>query len=359
MVTRRFLAVLVLLIAAMVGAATPALALGGTDSNGPSGGSGGGNQTQGSDNGSAFGTARSCALYATSTSFGMSCASDDGGPQPPKLNDELHGQDPPVCWDAYLTPEIAFAKYGVNTIPDTTYNTYLHTCVTGLDVKAPLSQQPGLNVHQTLIDIDKTKNAPCPDADVTHPSASEIAGVNMTCVLTVKDPQTVVSDFVANEATGIPAVTIVEHPAIDHVRTQVDTTFTDSVPCPGCTNDDTKTPVEDHGGVQMWAQMDGLNDAEPFKILPMGPNNKDTDPWNGPDQQECAGTVDITAKDRCHYTYHQSSLTQPGHYYPFRAVATWRVFYDDGTGRKQLAVFHKYDDVRLPVSDVQALVVPH
>ncbi|WP_375493229.1 hypothetical protein [uncultured Jatrophihabitans sp.] len=360
MVMRRLLVIVAVLVAAAVGAATPALAIGDTSGTGPGGGSAGGDQTQGSDSGSAFTTAGRCALYANSSSFGMACVGGGGGATPPTIQQLLgKGQKPPVCWDTYLKPVLAFVKYGVVQPPDAGYNTFLHTCLTGLNLDAPLAQQPGLNLRQTLIDIDKTKSRPCrpPNGDVTAPLPNEFAGVNMTCYLQVRNPQTKVTQFIASQPATIPSVTIVTHPAIDHVRTQVDTTFTDHVPCPGCSGLGTKTKVVDEGGgVRMWAQMDGLNDPEPFKILPRG--HTDTDQWNGPDEQKCAGTAALTSPDRCHYTYRQSSSQQAGHYYPFRAVATWRVFYDDGTGPKQLALFHKYDDVRLPVSDVQTLVIP-
>ena len=64
-----------------------------------------------------------------------------------------------------------------------------------------------------------------------------------------------------------------------------------------------------------------------------------------------------TTPDACWWEYTQASTCQPGQIFPFRAEADWTVYYDGGGAPQVLASFQKYDDLTLPVFDVQTLVV--
>jgi hypothetical protein len=339
---------------ALFGAAAPALALGGTtgsdstttSSSSSSGSDTSSSQTSGGDGGPVHGQRRSCSLYATSSSYGLSCISGGSG-DAPKVKDLLGNSPAPTCWDTPVSPGDARDQYGETVPDDRDYDYFVLSCITGLDLNAPLFDQPGLNLSQKLVEIKMGAPA-CPDPKTTPFSPAQLTGDDTHCLLELIGNQSKVTGFLASDNAQIPDVTIVTHPSTV-VRTQVDTVFTDAADCNDCSDNGTKTAPKSAGGVTMYAQLDS------FRILPYGPYSND--PTDGKDAVgPCAGTADWTAKDACHYTYPRSSADQPGHAYPFRAVATWSVRIEGEDA--PFATFHKYDDLKLPVGDVQTLVIP-
>ncbi len=355
MVKRLGASLIALLACAILGLAAASAA--GAEGNLPTGGSSsGGSSSSGSsdtsdqsssgDGGPVHAQRRSCSLYANASSYGLSCISGGSG-SAPLVKTLLDGDPKPTCWDTVVSPEDAASQYGETVPDDRDYDYYLLSCITGLDENSTLFDQPALSLSQKLIEITKGTPA-CPDPKKTSFTAAQLSGDDTHCLLELIGNQSKVTGFLASDSAQIPNITIVTHPSTV-VRTGVDTVFTDAAVCDDCTDNGTRTAPESAGGVTMYAQMDS------FTILPYGPYSND--PSDGKDAVgPCDGTADPSAAGACHYTYRHSSSDQPGHAYPFRAVATWSVHIvgEDAP----FAVFHKYDDLKLPVADVQTLVIP-
>jgi len=275
-----------------------------------------------------------CSLYATSSSFGLSCLTVRGTDHAKTVKQILAGDPASFCWDELIPADELADKYGYVEIPQSPY--YVHSCMTGLDVNSTLYVQPGVHLDQKVIEI--ARGAPdCPrDAHKRIPEA--LTGF---CVMTLThNQQTVVS--ATDLADGqIPGITIVTEPSTK-VRTNEAVAYVDA----GTDGDHaTVTPRYQVGGVTMWAEMGT------YSILPYGPDGV-RQPCKGTEQVGRGDTPD-SKPDACWWTYPLSSAGQPNQVYPFRAEAGWTVYYRDGAGTHTLASFLKYDDLELPVSDIQ------
>ena len=275
------------------------------------------------------GTVSNCSVYATASSFGLSCLGSGGAGDAPSVKDIL-GKDPvPTCWDAAISPSDLQHIYEYTQNNEAPY--YRHNCITGLDLGSSPYSQPGLVLSQEVIEIPRAAGT-CGK----QPYLPEQTG---TCVMTLTDKQHEVVDTFASQDAQIPGVVVATYPC-SRVRTGVPTAYVDLAD-----NGDKRTADYKVGGVTMYAAMDS------FTIYPYGP---------GGQSKTCDGTADVGPSDTpdtkpaaCWWTYPKSSNAQPNEVYPFGADATWTV-YVNGTA---FATFHKYSDLQLPVFDVQTLVV--
>jgi hypothetical protein len=279
-----------------------------------------------------------CSLYATSSSFGLSCLTGHGTDQAKTVKEILAGDPSAFCWDELIPADELAAKYGYVENPDAPY--YLHSCMEGLDVNSTLYVQPGVHLDQKVIEIARGASD-CP-RDENKRIAQSLTGL---CVMTLTDHQQTVVTATDLADGQIPGITIVTVPSTK-VRTNEAVAYVDA----GTDGDHaTVTPRYRVGGVTMWAAMDS------YAILPYG---------QGVLRQACDGTEQVGPGDTpaskpeaCWWTYRLSSAGQAGQVYPFRAEARWTVYYQDGAGTHTLASFVKYDDLHLPVSDIQTVVV--
>lgn len=279
---------------------------------------------------------RACSLYATSSNFGLSCIT--GGAGDVRTVRDILGKTgkkdnpPPTCWDDPISAQDLQQKYEYAPNPDAPY--YLHTCITGLILSNSLYYQPSVQLNQQVIEIPK--GAP----DCAKPYTDAMTG---GCVMTLTAEQRKVVSSVNGADAQIPGITILTRPSTK-VRTNEKLTFVDA-DATGLNVPVGKTTV---GGVTLWAQMTD------FKIFPYGPDGVSVvcDGSDvGPDGAALAG------KHPCRWAYPKSSAGQPGQVYPFRAEADWTVYYDAGAGPRVLQSFQKYDDLSLPVSDIQTIVI--
>jgi hypothetical protein len=331
----RALALVVAALTCLVLTAVPAVA----SVDGNPGGSphpnpgGGGSQSQAGD--PAQTTVKSCSLYATASSFGLSCITGSGGATT-TVKQVLGKDKPPTCWDERISDADLANKYGYVQNPDAPY--YLHTCLSGLDVDKSLYYQPNLQINQWVIEIPigaKPCKQPFTDAEVG------------TCVMWLTRNQQKIVSATTGQVAQIPGITITTQPST-RVRSNEAVAYVDAATAAGGHRD--YTPKYQVGAVAMWAQMTG------FKIYPYGPDGQSL---------ACEGTASVSRTDTpqtkpaaCWWTYDQSSAQQPGQVYPFRAEADWTVYYQVlGGAPVRFASFQKYDDLKLPVYDIQTLVI--
>lgn len=354
MVTRRRGLGLLMTVAILL-AAAPGTASG----RGQSGGSSS-TQHQSSSGGSATASNGDCTFYANPARFGVAC-----GPAVTTVREVLTlGGVPlvhPDCWDEII-PVQKLHYYGyTQTTNGPPY--YIHSCATGhwLDENSPHTQ-PGVEISQIIITI------PIGSPVCDKPWQDRFPG---TCVATLThNQQTLVTDM--ETGGSIPSIALTTHPSTT-VRTNVLTGFGDTAFDLNGNLVGQATPKYTVGGVTMWAVMDR------YLIYPYGPGNNaagnncyDRAPighfpttvtpgtcerCNGPTALDDSSTP-ASAPDACWWTYPKSShLQQTNESYDFRAEADWTVWYDDGGGPTPLASFKKYDDLDLPVYDVQSVNV--
>lgn len=272
---------------------------------------------------------QNCSVYATASSFGMSCLGAGGSGDVRTVKDILGKDKPPTCWDERISDATLQSVYEYTQNPDAPY--YLHTCISGLNLTSSPDNQPGLVLSQDVIEI------PIQAQSCKEPYTAAMTG---TCVMTLTVNQHTVVSAVRSQSAQIPGVVIATYPS-NRVRTAVPTAFVDRA-----NGGETRTADYNIGGVTMYAAMDS------FAIYPYGPQ--------GGTKKPCDGTADVSPSDTpaskpraCWWTYDKSSAGQPNQVYPFRAEATWTVYVNG----KPFATFGKYSDLRLPVYDVQTLVV--
>jgi hypothetical protein len=280
-----------------------------------------------------YGHVRNCPLYATASSFGMSCISGSGGVQARTVKEVLDGDDPPGCWDERISADDQVNKYGLADAPDGT-SYYLHYCVTDLDLNAPVGSQRAMQLNVQILEIPNDA-PPCPS-----PQPADRQG---RCVMTLTQNQQQVVEMSELRGGQIPPIVIVPQPST-RVRTNQAVAYQNRGGA-----GETRTNVFQVGAVRMWAELTR------FDIQPYGPSDE---------RITCDGSVRVTDADTpnsmpsaCWFTYPASSAEQADHVYPFRAEADWTVYVDAGLGPVVFARFQKYDDLRLPVYDVQTLVV--
>ena len=356
---RTFRATLLAVLATVVtlSGAAPAAAydLGGSGSGGTGGGGsgngsgGGGLGGTGSGSGGSSGdpaqtTVKTCSLFATSGSFGLSCISGDGTGNAKTVKQILGKQPLPTCWDSRIPDDELASKYQYQQNPDAPY--YLHTCIAGLNPDSSPSVQPDAQINQVVLEIP-TGAKPCYNYDEAKKKATPFTAEQVgTCVMTLTQRQHQVVSGGRDLNTQIPGIIVAPQPST-RIRTNEDVAYQNVATAPGGTA--TRTPTINAGGVRMWAAMDR------YRILPDGPD--------GP-SKTCNGSVSVGPDDSrqstpnaCWWEYTQASTYQPGQTFPFRAEADWTVYYDGGGGPQVLASFQKYDDLTLPVFDVQTVVV--
>lgn len=314
---------------ALLAVAPSAVATGGQPPVDPGGGKNGGGGS--SSGGPVFGSAGGCSLFANASSFGMSCVTGGSVVAGKSVKTVLDGDKAPNCWDELIADP---GKYGMQAAPDGSYHWYMHYCISGLDVNAPVNEQPGLQLDPKLITIQTG----APDCPSPQPVSKE-----GQCVMTLTSHQRQVVELGALQGGQIPPIVLVSFPSTK-VRTNEQVAFENRGG-----DGMTKTPVYHVGGVSMWAV------ETAFKIYPDGPN--------GP-AKTCDGATLLqqgdtpqTNPDACWWKYGQSSAQQPDQAYPFRAEADWSVMVSDANGTKVFASFEKYWDQPLPVFDIQTLVV--
>jgi hypothetical protein len=280
-----------------------------------------------------YGHVRNCSLYATSSGFGMACVSGSVGVQSRTVKQVLDGDDPPGCWDERISADDQVTKYGLSDAPEGT-SYYLHYCVTDLDLNAPVASQRAMQLNVQILEIPNDAQ-PCPS-----PQPADRQG---RCVMTLTHNQQQVVELAQRANGQIPPIVIVPQPST-RVRTNQAVAYQDRGG-----DGTTRTSVFQVGAVRMWAQLTR------FSIQPYGPAEQ---------QITCDGSMRVTDADTeastpqaCWFTYPASSAEQTDHVYPFRAEADWTVYVDAGLGPQVFARFQKYDDLRLPVYDVQTLVI--
>jgi hypothetical protein len=290
-------------------------------------------------------TVRNCSLYANPNNFGYVCLGGDAG-DVTTVKQILHGDPPPTCWDQPVSQSDAVSLYGLDPNPASPY--YLRSCITGLDLNRSVYYQPGLQLNQEIIEIAvNSPNCPLPlkQQDLN----------NRRCVATLTNHQQQVVTFAKPDQADIPPVTLVTHPSTK-IRTNVDSTYADR-PLDAAGNPLPDRIDKEADGVHLWAEM------TEYKVLPYGPDGGHAvsckvGPDNGLNDDAQMTDPPCTGPPRLQWTYTASSADQPEQAYPLRIQADWTVFYIDGAGQaRRLATFEKYDDVKLPVYDVQALVV--
>lgn len=299
---------------------------------GPGGGGGGGGGGGQSSSGHGATThVQSCSLYATSSSFGLSCLTHHGVGHVTTVKDIL-GKQPPPCWDEQIVLGDLADKYDIDpsTVnPDAPY--YLHTCITGLDYDQSLYYQPNAQLNQVVTEIPNGSGE-CP-----KPYTDDMIG---HCIMVLTHEQQIIVNAIRSRGTRIPTFTIVPTPSTT-VRTNQTTVFV-ATPTKDNGAAVTRTPYFELGGVTLWAERVG------FWIYPYGPDGK---------RIACSGG-DTGSTDDCAWAYPQSSADQDGSVYPFRAEADWNVYYRVGGVTQQLGdTFKKFDDLPMPVYDVQTVVV--
>ena len=280
-----------------------------------------------------YGHVRNCSLYANASSFGLSCARGSSDVQTKTVKEVLHGSKAPGCWDESISAQDQVEKYGLPDAPDGTHY-YLHYCVTDLNLNAPVGTQDALQLNVQILEIpDGAK--PC-----DSPQPADQQG---RCIMTLDHNQTLVVQLSELAGGQIPPIVIVQQPST-RVRTNQAIAYQNRGG-----DGQTRTSTYQVGAVRMWAQLGA------FSIHPYGPDGRSI---------ACDGSVAVSDTDTpdtkpraCWWTYPASSAKQDGQVYPFRAEADWTVYVDDGTGARPFAHFEKYDDLRLPVYDVQTLVV--
>lgn len=349
-----------LLFGVISGSASAAPAAGGLGDNGPppraatATGS-----TSGSDGGPVQKAVQNCAMYANASNFGVACLTGGGTGKVQSVRDVLGTDALPTCWDDPISAQDLAKKYLQVNIPAAPY--YLHSCVTGIIETNSMYNQPKLQLNPLVIEL--RVGAP----DCPKPYDESMVG---TCRMTLTAKQrSLVSGFELSEAQ-IPPITIVPVPSAK-VRTNEAVAFVDVATDANGKPVTTRTPDYRAGGVTMWAQMTG------YGIFPNGPSPR-TDTCrpvsggasSGPPSQTnrcylaCDGTALVpagatpdSAPHACWWRYPKSSANQPGKVYPLRAEADWSVYYRDAGGTHTLQRFHKFDDLTLPVSDIQTVVI--
>ncbi|MBN9619528.1 MAG: hypothetical protein J0H43_07330 [Actinobacteria bacterium] len=319
-----------------------------TNPGSPGGGShsGGGNSSGGSQSSGSGGTqsgsgsagteqVRNCFLYASSSGFGLTCVSGGSATgSAPTVKALLGDQvDDALCWDTEISPADLASKYGIVTDPSVGIPSYVHTCITGLNPALPLYSQSKAQINQTIYEIAK----PC---DQPPPYKTDQAG---QCVRTLTATQKQIADALDNQGGQIPNVVLTRQPNAQ-VRTNQQVTYVDAPLNPDGTSV-TRTSTFTAQGVTLYATRTA------FKIYPYGPGTSPVISCSGASQAASSTT------GACNWPYPKSSADQPNQAYPFRTEADWTVWVNDGTGARPWKSFQKYDDLQLPVYDVQTLVV--
>jgi len=270
----------------------------------------------------------SCSLYATQSNFGLYCLGGGGGSSQ-TVKEFLGAEKLPNCWDDPMSAA-QLAQYDLQ--PSDQYGYYLQSCLSGIDPNRPMSSQPGVQLNQSVIELPR--HPPVCASPQPEPKWG-------TCRMTLTDRQRRLVRFSTPRDAQIPGIVLLIRPS-GRARVNQDVAFVDG-------NAVTATEQLNVGGVTMWAQLDG------FAIYPFGPDGQ---------RVPCAGTQDVAATDTpaskpqaCWWRYARSSATQPGERYPFRAEATWNVYVRDGQGQRVFATFLKWDDLALPVTEIQTVVV--
>lgn len=287
--------------------------------------------SSGSSGSAASETRGNCSIYANSSSFGLSCVAGGSAGGGEKVKDVLGPSGPPTCWDEAIPNADLQGKYGYDPVPGMTYYTW--TCITGLDLNRTLYDQPGVRVTDRSV-IELPDGAP-PCRKPYRPAEDK-----NTCLITLDTPQQTVAGALTQLKDGmIPDPMITTHPST-RVRTNEAVAYTDSSA--------TRTPHYSVGGVTMWASVD----SDRLTIRPYGPDD--------PAVVNCPADVRVAASDTpasvpaaCWWTYPRSSAAQPGQAYPLRAELRWTVYVNGAP----FAHFVKYQDVQLPVFDIQTVVV--
>jgi hypothetical protein len=317
--------------------------------------------TPGSSGAPAHQTVRNCSLFATSATFGLSCIHGGGDVRAKTVKQVLGKDSAEFCWDEVIPDDQLRSQYGYEPNPDSPY--YLHSCISGLIADNLVSDQPGMQLGQHVVEIDKDAKD-CPGKQ-PYPVTDE--GV---CIMHLTENQhALVSQVDPSDPGRIPDISIATHPST-RVRTNEDVAYTDNPDVALSPGDDglLATPKITLGGVTMWAEMDGCGGAaqaqraktgvgECFSIRPYGPGS---DP-----QIFCKGDTDVsdhdtpqTKPDACWWKYPRSSAAQPNQAYPFLAEADWTVYFQAGGAPVRLQSFKKYDYLQLPVFDIQSIVIP-
>ncbi len=333
-------------LALMGGLAVPSGAAIGGDNRPPAGNSGpapSDGSTSGSSGQAKQTNVRSCSLYATSSNFGLSCLTGEGtgGRTVQQVLGYTHKvpNRPPTCWDTLISPQDLESKYHIPPLAGELY--YVHSCISGLILHNPLSYQPTVQLNQDVIEIPVNT----PNCDTKKPYLVEQKG---KCIMTLIQNQQQVVNATGHKDGKIPGIVLSQQPSTN-VRTNEDVAYVDAAA------DDhghriTTTRKYTIGGISLFATMN------PFTIYPHGPDGV---------SKQCNGTAEVTPEDSrasrpdaCWWKYDRSSADQPNKAYQFRAQATWTVYYQVDNGPLQkLQTFQKYDDLTIPVSDIQSIVV--
>jgi hypothetical protein len=312
-----------------------------------------GTGTQSGSGGQYHAQVKTCSLYANSSGFGMSCFSGGSSGSAGKKVAKILAGHPAPCWDVAVSASDLAREYGITDASPTDAPYYVHQCITGLNLDAPLSAQPTAQIDKQVIEIPNGVPTPCDlGKDKKKAYTADMIG---SCKVRFEDltpGQQAIASAIDGGDTEIPGITLVTHPS-PKVRTNVKVTYADPA-----SNENPVKVVKTVDGVKMWAEM------TEYKIYPYGPNGSDvrsckvnTDGRVGADD-DSSMTDPPCPNPALRWTYLTSSAAQPDQAYPFRAETHWSVFYIDAGGNVQrMGSFTKSDDVPVPVYDIQTLVV--
>lgn len=280
-----------------------------------------------------------CRLYSTPSSFGLRCLGGSGVADTVLLL--LHGEPAPHCWHDRISLKDLKELYNYDPPSDVTLTYFQFNCISGLDVDKSLAGQTNLQFHQQVF-LKSTNAPPCAEPFTD-------AQTNVDCLMSLKTHQAEVIAGLDNGSRGyIPNAVLAPQP-IAKVRTNVNMIYWDAAK-PERSTDPKKTREVAAGGRTMWAVM-----TQSF-IYPYGKNGQ---------QIRCDVTLLVPAgvgadNQPCNWKYPRSSHKQLNERYPFRMETDWAVFYREGTVVQRLNAtdYKKFDDIELPVLDIQTLVVP-
>lgn len=266
-----------------------------------------------------------CDLYSSPGSFGVRCHRGTGTAE--TVGSILHGEPVPTCWLEDVSIQDLVDVYGYPK-PEAGWVYKLRHCVGNIVLGNSPFYQPDMTHDAQIIKI-RTDAGNCPQP---------YTAMMDDCLMPVEEPQsTVIAGLDAGNQGDIPDAILATKP-MQKIRTHVEMTYYDAAFPKGSTNP-RRTNNVIAGGKTMWAEMN-----ESY-IWPFGP---------GGERISC----DVTLADGCKYTYKKSSHGQPNERYPFRMETDWVVYYRlPGGDPTELGRYQKYDDVDLPVLDVQSLIV--
>lgn len=316
MTLKRVSLVSVALLVALGLGASPALAAPpGTPTPGPtSPPPTGGDTGNGSQSGGRIDQVSDCTVVATPGYLGLACG--HGGEV--RTVKEILGNDPvPECWDEAMSQkEIDAAGYG-----ELNGHWYWHWCLLGINKKTKTVEPGGIHFTVGIISIDPPKTP----GTLTH-------------------NQWVLVDLKRNDGyTPMPVAGTSPNarPRVGGWVSFFDISTPHVVSVPA-------------GGLVLRARESSID------VNPLGEGTDPTISCKGSGYQAKTGQTRADHPSGCWYKYLESSATQPDNVFPVHITAHWTVETAPGAAGPwtMFTTFDKSQDTTMPVSEIEALVVP-